>query len=373
MTGSRVGVVVNPIAGLGGRVGLKGTDGTDVVARALALGAEPRAGARMTETLAALRARHSGIEILAAAGDMGEASARAAGFEPIVATSVTAGRTGPDDTVAAMRAMRDRGVALVLFAGGDGTARDVMRDVGSDLAVLGVPAGVKMHSAVFAASPRAAAELAAAYLEGRADLAELEVMDLDEAAYRSGRVSARLFGYLRCPSRRDLVQGVKIGGVAGDEATLAGAAAEIARRFGQRTLLILGPGTTMRAVAGALGAAKTLLGIDLVLGGRVLKADAGEADIVAALGEAPDARIVVAPIGGQGHVLGRGNQPLSPAVVRRVGLDNLVVVATPAKLASLHDQTLRVDTGDAALDRELAGWRHVVTGLRVEAICRVTA
>ncbi|MEX2650199.1 MAG: ATP-NAD kinase family protein [Alphaproteobacteria bacterium] len=373
MTNPRVGVLVNPIAGLGGRVGLKGTDGPEVVARALALGARPMAATRMAEALAALRERVPHLSAMAGSGAMGEDSAHAAGLRTDVIPIGAGPTTGPDDTVAVARVLADRAVELLLFAGGDGTARDVLRALGDAVPVIGVPAGVKMHSGVFAASPRAAADLAAAFLAGRAALADLEVMDLDEDAYRAGRVSARLYGTLRGPYRRDLVQGVKVGGVTGDEAVVAGAATEVAERIGPATLAILGPGTTMRAVAHALGVAKTLLGVDLVRGGLVVEADASEADILAALDGASSARIVVAPIGGQGHILGRGNQQLSPSVVRRVGLDRLVVVATPAKLASLHDQTLRVDTGDAALDRELVGFRRVVTGKGTEAVCRVQA
>lgn len=352
----RVGVVVNPIAGLGGRVGLKGTDGVEVVARALALGAVPRAGARMAEALAALRARRRDVAIVSG-GDA---------HDPV-------GGTNAADTIVAARVLAEAGVDLLLFAGGDGTARDILTAVGDRVPVLGVPAGVKMHSAVFAASPRAAADLAAAFFAGDAAFAELEVMDLDEEAYRAGRVSARLYGFVRGPYRRDLVQGVKVGGVAGETAALDGLAAEVASRLGPGTPAILGPGTTMRAVAEALGAAKTLLGVDLVRDGRVIAADAAEADLLRALATAEDARLIVAPIGGQGHILGRGNQQVSPEVIRRVGLDRLIVAATPAKLASLHHQALRVDTGNSGLDRALAGYRRVVTGRGAEAVCRVVA
>ncbi|MGH6718811.1 MAG: ATP-NAD kinase family protein [Alphaproteobacteria bacterium] len=373
MTGATIGIIVNPIAGLGGTVGLKGTDGADVVRRALALGAEPRSETRMTEALVELVRQVPSLRAVAGAGAMGQAAAHAAGLAVAVIGSGHRGPTGPEDTVAVARALRDRAVALVLFAGGDGTARDVLRAIGDDGPVLGVPAGVKMHSGVFAASPRAAAALAAAFLEGRAALAEIEVMDLDEDAYRAGRLSARLFGYLRVPFTRGLIQGVKVGGVAGDAAALAGAAAEVARRLPGDALVVLGPGTTVRAVAEVLGVAKTLLGVDLVCGGRVIGLDVAEADILRALDDAPDVRVVVAPIGGQGHILGRGNQQIGPAVLRRVGPDHLIVVATPAKLASLYDATLRVDTGDAALDRAFAGFRRVVTGLGGEAVCHVAA
>ncbi len=373
MSGTTIGVIVNPIAGLGGRVGLKGSDGADVVRRALALGAEPRAEARMTATLADLARRVPTLQAVAGAGAMGHGAAHAAGLAAAVVDPRHGGPTGPEDTVALARELRRREVALILVAGGDGTARDVLDAIDGDCPVLGVPAGVKMHSGVFATSPLAAAALAAEYLEGRATLAELEVMDLDEDAYRAGRLSARLYGYLRVPFARGLIQGVKVGAAAGDAAALAGAAVEAVRRLPGDALVVLGPGTTVRAVAEVLGVAKTLLGVDLARDGRAVALDVAEADILRALDGAPDVRVVVAPIGGQGHILGRGNQQIGPAVLRRVGPDRLIVVATPAKLASLAEPTLRVDTGDAALDREFAGFRRVITGPGCEAVCNVAA
>jgi len=367
---TRIGVLVNPIAGLGGRVGLKGSDAPEIVARARAAGIEPAAPSRMVETLRALAG--TGIDIVAAAGAMGAAEVRAAGLACAhVVGEAGDAATSARDTMAAARAMAEDNVALIVFAGGDGTARDILSAVGSSVPVLGVPAGVKMHSAVFATSPRTAAALIERYLAGRASLAEVEVMDIDEDAYRRGELTASLFGYVRAPVARDLIQGPKVSGAAGDTEGLAGIARSVIDDLPAGCLLILGPGTTTRAVARALGQEKTLLGIDLLRDGKLVKADAAEADILAALDEVSAARIVVAPIGGQGHILGRGNQPISPRVVERVGLANITVVASLQKLASLADNALRVDTGDAELDRRLEGFRRVVTGYRSEAICRV--
>jgi predicted polyphosphate/ATP-dependent NAD kinase len=366
----RLGVLVNPIAGLGGRVGLKGTDGAQVVERALALGARPGAAARMIESL---RALPSGLPVLAAAGAMGEDEARAAGLAPERIGGASAGATSAADTIAAARAMADKGMDLLLFAGGDGTARDILAAVGTRVPVLGIPAGVKMHSAVFAASPRAAGAVVARALAAGFAVREREVMDIDEEARREGRASARLHGFLLGPEDDVLIQGVKVGGGGDEAAALARVAEAVARLIPAGTTVLLGPGTTLRAVADRLGVAKSLLGVDAVQDGRVLAADAGERDLLRVLRAGGPAVIVVSPIGGQGFLFGRGNQEMSPEVIRAVGAANILIAATEAKLATLRDHLLRVDTGDAALDDRLAGHRRVVTGIGALVVCRVAA
>ena len=366
----RIGILVNPIAGLGGRAGLKGTDALDAADKAKALAIEPAAPTRMIEALRGLD--QASLDVVAAPGDMGQSEVLAAGLTIKAVVGNPSGKaTTPDDTHAAARAMIKAGVELILFAGGDGTARDILNAIGSAVPVVGVPAGVKMHSAIFATSPRTAGALVDRFFAGRVVVGELEVMDIDEDAYRRGVLTARLYGYLTAPQSRDLIQGPKVGGVAGDAEGLGGMARSVVESVTSDCLLILGPGTTTRAVASALGVEKTLLGIDLVRDGALVKADAAETDILNALDQATSARIVVAPIGGQGHILGRGNQPISPAVVARVGIDNITVLASLQKLASLSDGALHVDTGDADLDRMLCGHRRVITGYRSLAICRV--
>jgi predicted polyphosphate/ATP-dependent NAD kinase len=402
----RVGLIVNPVAGVGGTVGLKGSDGDDIVRRALAAGAPREAPRRAAVALARLARLREHIAVVTCPGEMGEDEARACGFEPEVITLADGARwgagraalpdgsraTSADDTVAAARALRERGVDLLLFAGGDGTARDVCRAVGDTLACLGVPAGVKIHSAVYATTPGSAGELAALYLHDRpaaVRLREAEVMDLDEDAFRAGRVSARLFGYLTVPYERSMVQCAKAGGCAGDEGDLRAIAADVVNAMDPQALYLLGPGTTTRAVARALGLDKTLLGVDAVRAGRLVGADLGERRLLELLdagatpaagtaGAAPSsgqppagARIVVTVIGGQGHIFGRGNQPLSAAVIRKVGLEHVIVVASETKLLSLAGGPLLVDSGDAALDTAFAGYRQVVTGLGRRTIYRV--
>ena len=373
MAGPALGLIVNPIAGMGGSVGLKGTDTANILSEARARGAAPQAARRAKVVLDALAAARPGLEFLSAPGEMGERIAREAGFRPTVIGAPAEGETGAADTRAAAEAMAEAGARLILFAGGDGTARDMAAALGDRVPVIGVPAGVKMHSAVYATSPRAAADLALRALSRDIEARPREVMDIDEEAFRAGAVSARLYGYLPVPHAPDLTQSVKAGGVSGDREALAGIAAEITGRMEAGRLYILGPGTTTRAVADALGLPKTLLGVDLVRDGAVVAADVAEDDILRALTGDPAGAIVVTPIGGQGHFLGRGNQQIGARVVKAVGLDRLLVAATPEKLASLGDGTLHVDTGNPDLDRALAGWRRVITGFGNETVCRVAA
>ena len=361
---------MNPVAGVGGRVGLKGSDGADIQRRAQVLGAVPQAQVRAAQALERLRRLVGQVDLITYPGEMGEDVARACGFDPVVLGAIRPGQTSAEDTRRAAREMRERGVDLLLFAGGDGTARDIYEAVGEDLVVLGIPAGVKIHSAVYATHPGAAGELAALYLEGRADgVREAEVMDIDEEAFRQGSLSARLYGYLRVPVRSGLVQSQKVPS-SGEEASMAAIAIDVVEKMEPGVLYILGPGTTVRAIAAELGVSKTLLGVDAVLDRALVLADANEAQLLALL-EGGAARIVVTPIGGQGFLFGRGNQQISPRVIAAVGRENILVVSTPDKLHSLGRQPLLVDTGDPAVDAMLGGYLLVITGYNERAVRKV--
>lgn len=384
-TRSRVGLIVNPVAGLGGRVGLKGSDGFEIQEQALALGAEPESGSRAAAALTCLKPLLD-VEVITWAGAMGEEAVQAAGFSPVVVGSPESEETTAGDTHAAAAEMLELGVDLLMFAGGDGTARDVCEAIGADLPALGIPAGVKIHSAVFATNPLNAGNLAALYLGGRVRLLrEAEVMDVDEEAFRRGRVSASLYGYLQVPFRGSLVQGPKSASGPNERAAMEAIALSVVETMEEDTLYLLGPGTTNRAVAASLGIDKTLLGVDAVENGELVAADVNESDILELLDErahldpgedeldrgGPIGKAVVTPIGGQGCILGRGNQQLSPAVLRELGPDCLLVVATPDKINALGNRPLWVDTGDSELDAALAGHTRVITGYNEEAVCRI--
>jgi len=369
MDRKRLGLIVNPVAGIGGRVGLKGSDGEQTKQKALEMGAIPQAQHRTVQALERLRAIDS-LEITTYPGEMGEDAARACGLESTVVGTIASGQTTAQDTRDAAAKMLRLGVDLLLFAGGDGTARNIYEAVGEGQVVLGIPAGVKIHSAVYATGPAAAGELAALYLNGRVTgLREAEVMDIDEEAFRHGVLSARLYGYLRVPYRSSLVQSQKIAS-SGETDSTAAIAEDVAEKMEADCLYILGPGTTTRAIAAELGLTKTLLGVDVVLNREMIASDVNEAGLLALI-EGHRARIVVTPIGGQGFIFGRGNQQISPRVIERVGRDSLIIVSAPEKLHALGTQPLRVDTGDPAVDELLSGYITIVTGYSERAVRKV--
>ena len=379
--GPSLGLIVNPVAGLGGRVGRKGSDGAAIQSQALALGAVPQAQDRALESLRRL-GQLERLEVTSYPGEMGEDVARRCGFAPTVVGRIRRGETTAQDTREAARAMLAAGVDLLLFAGGDGTARDVYEGVGLDLPALGIPAGVKIHSAVYAINPIVAGELAALFLQGKVDsVREAEVMDIDEDAVRRGIVSAKLYGYLKIPYRTSLVQNLKMPST-GEAAAVASIAYDVAEKMEVDCLYILGPGTTTRAITDELGLSKTLIGVDVVVKERDSKingdatvrlvgADVNEAQLQELL-KGNRAKIVVTPIGGQGYLFGRGNQQISPRIIRRVGQEHIIVVSTKAKLYALGTQPLLVDTGDRAVDEMLSGYMSIVTGYNERAVRRVS-
>jgi predicted polyphosphate/ATP-dependent NAD kinase len=368
----RIGLVVNPIAGLGGRVGLKGSDGRELQNKALELGAVPHAVERAALALQAFLALKVEVELLVYPNGMGAESAQKAGITSHILGSLPPGPTSAEDTTRAAREMVENAVDLILFAGGDGTAGDVFEAIGMDVPALGIPAGVKIQSAVFARTPRSAGELAAAFLRNETDQRQAEVMDLDEEAFRNGRVSASLVGYLTIPYLQRYLQGSKVPNPLEGSAMLEAIAADLSQRMKPGWLYILGPGSTTLSVAAHFGMKKTLLGVDAVLDGSIIAADASEVDLLKLLSEDHPAEIIVTPIGGQGCIFGRGNQPISPEVIRRVGRDHICVISTLEKIQALNGSPLWVDTGDSAVDEMLSGYLEVVTGYKERVMYKVT-
>ncbi len=345
-----LGFIVNPIAGMGGAVGLKGTDGKAILDKAVSLGAKPIAAKRAEAFLNELAPVKNCIRLLVGAGDMGETEAQRQGYSYTVVGEKRQ-QTSSEDTKATAQAMVEGKVELLVFCGGDGTTRDVLKAVDNKLPVLGVPTGVKMHSAVFAVNPQAAARVVYRFLNREIPIREAEVMDVDEQAFREGRLSAELYGYLLSPYEPHLIQVSKMASPTTEDEVRnqAAIAIYIIEQMQPETLYIIGPGTTTRTISDLLDQKKTLLGVDLLMNKQIIEKDVNEQQILQSLKGKP-VKIIVTLIGGQGFIFGRGNQQISSKVIRQVGIENIMVVATGNKLRSL--KSLKVDTGDPKLDAE---------------------
>jgi len=350
---------------------LKGTDGNDTLEEALRRGAKPIAPRRTVEALMGLQAHRSLVEILTSSGVMGEKEARDAGFSPEVVSDTAQRRTTAEDTKKTAEILAERNVDLLLFTGGDGTARDVLDAIDSRVPVLGIPAGVKMHSSVFAVNPSQAAKITIRYLLGELPIAQAEVMDIDEAQFRAGRLSAKLYGYMNVPQEPLLMQGIKTATVQSEDEIeqQRAIARHVIEEMGDE-LYVLGPGTTVKAVADVLGVEKTLLGVDVVRKKQLFAKDIDERRLLELIQNCP-VKIVVTPIGGQAYIFGRGNQQISPDVIKKAGRENIIVVATRRKLLNLPHRRLLVDTGDEDLDRQLQGYIRVVSDYREETVMKV--
>jgi predicted polyphosphate/ATP-dependent NAD kinase len=369
----KLGFFINPIAGMGGRVGLKGTDGREILEKAMALGAQPWASERAKEALKPLLRLKNEIELITYPSPMGEEISLEYGFMSEVIKADLGNSTSEKDTVHAAQAMLDRNVDLLLFAGGDGTARDICSAVGTSLVCLGIPAGVKIHSGVFASHPVRAGELAALFLQRSVQrTTEAEVMDVDEEELRREIVSARLYGYLQIPHVERFLQRTKAGSTGNEKYSQEAIAAEVTGDMSDEYYYLVGPGTTTGAIMQRLGLDHSLLGVDFVWKKKLLGKDLNEAQILEKIQGKP-IKLILTPIGGQGFLLGRGNQQISPQVIKQIGKDNIIVVATKQKIHSLNSRPLLVDTGDGATDLSLMGHYRIITGFHEAIIYKVAS
>ena len=357
----KLGLIVNPVAGLGGSVALKGSDGEDTAAKAIALGAEPKSNSRTKAALEVLVPHQSNITIYTVNDEMGEQTAKSLGFNTQVVYQSSSPTTS-DDTEAAARLLQQQGVDLILFAGGDGTARNICHAVEDSVPVLGIPAGCKIHSGVYAITPKAAGRVVEMLVKGElVTLSDADVMDIDEVAFRQGTVKAKRYGEMQVPSEVRYVQAVKNGGKETDELVLADIAAYVVSEMDADTLYVMGSGSTVGAVMEEMGLENTLLGVDLVEDQALVGQDLTAQQLLE-LTTGRETKLVITLIGGQGHIFGRGNQQLSPALIKAIGRDNIIVVATKTKLQALNGRPLICDTGDSELDDELSGYIRVTSG-----------
>jgi len=360
----RLGFIVNPIAGMGGRVGLKGTD--NVLKEAMARGAKPVAPRRATEFLQKLKRNmtEKSIEVISCPGIMGEKEAREATFPVQVLPMKIGDVTSAEDTKTAVDLLAAANVDLVVFVGGDGTAKDIFDAMQGcrQTPVMGVPSGVKMYSGIFAVNPSDAVEVVLAYVERRAEITDLEIMDSDEKAIRRDAFTVTLHGFLKGPFLPARIQGSKqVSPETDDEADNQRAIARfILEQVPSDATWILGPGTTVKRIAELLGVEKTVLGVDIVQNKNAIF-DVDEKRILKEVKNWKNTWIVLSPIGHQGILLGRGNQQISPKIVKRVGKERMIVAATKSKLQNIEGRVLRVDSGDAETDEMLQGYIRVVT------------
>ncbi|MDO4720665.1 MAG: ATP-NAD kinase family protein [Peptostreptococcaceae bacterium] len=358
----KIGLIINPVAGMGGSVGLKGSDGADIQNKARELGAEPQAMNRTIKALNEIRSLHEKAEIVTYPSEMGEDVAKACGFDPVVIGSINPGKTKPTDTQNAARDMKKIGVDLIVFAGGDGTARNIYDSIDLSLPVIGIPAGVKIHSAVYGQNPKKAGELLSLFLQDKIrEFKEAEVMDIDEDAFRSGSVVAKLYGYLKVPFQKQFIQNRKSGAIAGEGASLRGIAQYVVDQMEEDCLYIIGPGTTTRSVMEELKLDNTLLGVDAVYNKKLIAQDVTERELLGLI-EGKKVKIILTIIGGQGHIFGRGNQQLSPKILKKVGKENIIVIATRDKINSIFGFPMLIDTGDDEANTMLEGYYKVVIG-----------
>lgn len=376
----KLGFLINPIAGIGGSVALKGSDG--MAKHALSLGAKPQANTRAKTALEVLLPYKSEIVIYTADDQMGEQCARELGFKVEVVYTSEHEYTESKDSELAAKALLTNDVDIILFAGGDGTARDianvvVCNDDYQQVPVLGIPAGCKIHSGVYAITPKAAGRIIELMVTKElVTLTDGDVMDIDESLFRQGIVKAKRYSEMKIPSELRFVQAVKSGGIENDELVLQDIAANVIEEMNdhQDRQFIIGSGSTTAFLMSELALENTLLGVDIVREQILTSSDVTEENLYKAITDYSGlSKLVITLIGGQGHVFGRGNQQLSPRVIRAIlaqpnGSDNIVIMATKAKLSALNNKPLISDTGDSELDQELSGFMTITTGYKDQVL-----
>jgi len=365
----RIGLIANPIAGMGGSVGLKGTDGK-IIKDAIELGAKPVVPKRVEVFLSHINSKDE-IFLLVAPGEMGEDLVIGKGFKYEVIGYIQQQQTTAEDTKRIAKLMVEEQIELLIFCGGDGTARDVFDAIELKIPVVAIPSGVKMFSSVFALNPKAAAQIVDKFIKESTDTQEKEILDIDEDAFRDNRLVSKLYGYLVVPKIQNLIQNAKDSSKVGktiDENKYE-IAQQIIETMEEGTLHLLGPGTTVKSITDQLKLHKSLLGVDAVYNKFLVGEDLNESGIVELLDQYQRVKIIVTPIGGQGFVFGRGNKQFTPKILKRVDKKNIIIIGTEEKIKSL--KCLRVDTGDDETDEILKGLTKVVIGYKEELICSI--
>lgn len=368
----KLGLIINPIAGMGGSVGLKGTD--HVVEEAIRRGAVPRAGERVTHALEELSSCKDEFVIYTCSGSMGGDLAKGMGFSTVLmeVEASESNSTSSVDTMKLAKWLLAEQVDIIMFAGGDGTARDIYKAAELGVPCVGIPAGVKIHSPVYAKNPRAAGQLAAMWLKGSIrSTTEKEVLDIDEEQYREEIINTKLYGYLTVPMERSLTQDRKAPTPLSEAAAIEAIAYEVTDNMEADTCYLIGAGTTTRGIMQRLGLKNTLIGVDLICNKQLEASDLYGDEILKRI-SGRRTKLVVTITGGQGFLFGRGNQQLTPEVIREIGKENIIILAPKSKLATLAGRALMVDTFDEELNRSLCGYYRTITGFGEYTMCKVT-
>ncbi len=369
----KIGFLINPVAGMGGKVALKGTDGEDILRRAIELGALPAAEERADTAISEFANIAEEHEFYSPSGKMGGEVLSQNGIIPIIIFEPSQ-KTTSYDTKKSVSLMLEIGVEAIVFAGGDGTARDICSVAGENVPVIGIPAGVKIHSAVYAKRPKDAGLLVRNLLLGRIKRFVLaEVMDLDEDAFRKNIINAKLYGYMMVPDDREFMQDRKSGSSGSDESELLDIASYVVNHMQKDEIYLIGSGSTTYSILQALGISGSLLGVDAVLNKELAGKDLPEEGIKEILSgfESNERHLVITVIGGQGHIFGRGNQQLSPDVIRMIPRENIQVIANTSKMSALVGKNLIADTGNPVLDNELSGYIPVITGFNKKIMAKI--
>jgi len=370
----KIGFIVNPIAGMGGKVGLKGTD--RVLKQAINLGAKPIAHFKAKETLKEFITKYSKDDIhwYTCSGDMGANELKSAGIENFeIIYNYSSKETTSEDTKKACKKLLEKQVDLILFCGGDGTARDIFSIVKDKIPILGIPSGVKMHSGIFGINTDASAKMLHEFINKGLTVGEAEIMDLDEDRYRKGEWNIKLFGIAKGIVEPTYIQvGKTTYESVSDDLIKDELAEHILDEIEQNAdyLFLFGSGGTIDYIAKKLNIKNTLLGIDAVFNNKVIGNDLNEKGILKLLDKYPKAKVILSPIGAQGFILGRGNLQLSPKVIKKIGLDNIIVISTPSKLQTTP--IIRVDTGDKELDQQFFDkeFLMIVIGYRLSRVVK---
>ena len=373
--GLKIGLVINPIAGIGGRVGLKGSDGRDIQERARELGAVELSESRVRQALTILVPYQEQLQWFTASGAMGENVLTSMGFDTEVIYTIPNRDSTGEDTSKTIAALERVGVDIILFAGGDGTARDVFSGLHDSVLCLGIPTGCKIYSGVFSITPESASEVVIQILNGELfEYATSDVLDIDEVKYRAGKITTRLYGEMLTPRSAEFMQNVKVAGRESEDLVKEDIAAWMTETMQEDTLYLIGSGSICKAIKDYLGIDGSLLGVDAVINEALIAKDATEAELLALIKQhSGDVCLIITPIGGQGILLGRGNHTICHLVIEQLGMQNTQVVASKGKLKTLEGRPLRIDTGDIKLNEKLSGYVSVITGYDERVLYQVAA